>query len=63
MRTKFEVISTTKYVNQEAVTFREVTNGSEHNVHKVIGEVKLMIDNTDLFFIPGKEYYLEFTKA
>lgn len=63
MKTRFEVISTTKYVNQESVTFREVTNGSEHNVHRVIGELKIMIDNIDLFFVPGKEYYIDFTEA
>lgn len=70
VRAKFVCESVTNFEHSKSVQLRAVTSGSEENKsfskYTPIGNITIGIDNeTDAadLFEPGKEYYLDFSKA
>jgi len=68
-RAKFKCNSVTNYGESEMIELQGVTGNEgenkDFNKYTPYGELKMSIDNPDArgFFIPNKEYYLDFTPA
>ena len=69
IKAKVVCVSTTNHVSQQTVNFQAVTTGSEENktfsVFTPALNLEMVITNTDAMtaFVPGQEYYLNFTPA
>lgn len=69
VRAKFKCDSVKSFVGGKEVVFSPVTTGSEENKefwqYTPAGELKMQISNLPAaeMFVPGEEYYLDFTSA
>ena len=66
-RAKFKCDHVTNFENGKNVVLQPVTSGSEENESffkwTPSGEINMSVVNEEVEFIPGKEYFVDFTPA